>query len=31
MRLAVSNWGTELEEGKEWNVVKEVLERVMEK
>ncbi|GAA6009859.1 hypothetical protein JCM10207_002136 [Rhodosporidiobolus poonsookiae] len=30
VRLAVSNWGTELEEGKEWAVVKRVLEQVME-
>ncbi|GAA5887139.1 hypothetical protein JCM6882_009461 [Rhodosporidiobolus microsporus] len=32
VRLAVSNWGTEVEgkEGREWEVVKGVLERVME-
>jgi hypothetical protein len=30
VRLAISNWGTELEEGKEWAVVKRVLEGVME-
>lgn len=29
VRLAVSNWGTELEEGREWEVVRRVLERVM--
>ncbi|GAA5988282.1 hypothetical protein JCM11641_006649 [Rhodosporidiobolus odoratus] len=30
VRLAVSNWLTELEEGREWKVVERVLERVME-
>ena len=28
MRLAVSNWQTELVEGREWEVVRKVLERV---
>ncbi|BGP44145.1 hypothetical protein JCM10449v2_008209 [Rhodotorula kratochvilovae] len=30
VRLAVSNWGTELVEGREWEIVRRVLERVME-
>ncbi|GAA5825117.1 hypothetical protein JCM3770_002505 [Rhodotorula araucariae] len=30
VRLAVSNWGTELVAGREWEVVRRVLERVME-
>ncbi|GAA6003895.1 pyridoxal phosphate-dependent decarboxylase family protein [Rhodotorula paludigena] len=29
VRLAVSNWATEIEEGREWEVVKRVLEGVM--
>jgi hypothetical protein len=30
VRLAVSNWGTDLETGKEWEIVRRVFEGVME-